>query len=287
MDFKLLTPSDFDEVRIALKAAFSTYSIQLDTSEKALFERFTRVNVSYPHSGAFYEGNKMVGFILHGIGERNGKKVAYNAGTGVIPEFRGQQLTEKMYANLIDMLIKNNFSEIVLEVIDTNESAVKIYDKIGFKKTRLLNCYIQNDDFEMGNKKTNDLDTMIVPTNFPNDLISDFLVKNADCIPSWQNDLHQIKNNKGEKAFLSYLGDSLVGIIMLNVNSGRVSSICVDRKFRRKGLATQLLLHAQLQSYPQLLSFINVDNAASDLNLFLKRQHFDIFVKQEEMKITI
>ena len=38
-----------------------------------------------------FDGEQLVGFVIHCIGEEAGRTVAYNTGTGVLPGYRGQR----------------------------------------------------------------------------------------------------------------------------------------------------------------------------------------------------
>lgn len=64
------------------------------------------------------------------------KKDPYHAYLGfmyVVPEYRGKGINGQLIHYLMDWAKERNVSEIILDVYAENESALKAYEKIGFK----------------------------------------------------------------------------------------------------------------------------------------------------------
>lgn len=59
----------------------------------------------------------------------------------VEPEFRGKGVGKTLLAECLDVLRRENVSACVLEVDDRNQAAIALYEKAGFKKTRILPHY--------------------------------------------------------------------------------------------------------------------------------------------------
>ena len=83
----------------------------------------------------------LVGFVLNGVRVWDGEKTIYDLGTGVIPTFRRKGITENLLNLVKELCQKNNIGAYQLEVIQTNEGAVALYQKQGFQAKRALNCY--------------------------------------------------------------------------------------------------------------------------------------------------
>ncbi|KFF15404.1 GNAT family N-acetyltransferase [Flavobacterium hydatis] len=61
----------------------------------------------------------------------------------VSPEFRGKGISNLLLSDLKKWVLSHGITEVRLEVYDENESAVKAYEKAGFKKlTTTMRCVI-------------------------------------------------------------------------------------------------------------------------------------------------
>src|SRR5215212_7862641 len=89
INYRFLSTDDFTAVHAAFHEAFADYIIPFKLSESQLENHIATNAVDLNNSvGAFFNG-KIIGFTLNGFGLWNGKSTVYDAGTGVIPEFRG------------------------------------------------------------------------------------------------------------------------------------------------------------------------------------------------------
>ncbi len=139
--FKTLSEISLHELAACFNLAFSDYLIPLALSLNQLETKLYSESINKAISiGAFRDG-ELVGFILHGDRKFGNKRIAYNAGTGVIPAARGQGLTKRMYNFIKPKLTSHSFEEVVLEVISTNIPAIKTYEKVGFEPIRNLSCF--------------------------------------------------------------------------------------------------------------------------------------------------
>ena len=87
----------------------------------------------------------MVGYTLNGFGLWNGKQTAYDAGTGVIPGFRNQGIGKNMFEFLLPKLREIGIEQMLLEVIEKNENALKLYQNLGFENSRKLAFFEQSE----------------------------------------------------------------------------------------------------------------------------------------------
>jgi ribosomal protein S18 acetylase RimI-like enzyme len=282
IQFRRLSPNDFERIREAMSDSFADYAVAIDCSEKALYERFIRVNVNYNLSGAFFEAEKMVSFVLHGRGIFNAKAMLYNAGTGTIPEHRGNKLTEKIYAEMLPELRQDNYFGVLLEVTENNERAKKVYEKIGFQITRKLNCYVLSSANTYPRYKATK--TFNFHLKRPDlEQLSLFMHENADTIPSWQNTLESIERSPEEKSLTAWQDNALCGALIFNPNNGRISQICVRRDMREKGIASALIEEVKNYCTKGTLSVINIDESAEGLNALFVKSGFKLLLRQNEM----
>jgi len=144
MEFKSLATLSLEEIIDCFLASFSDYSVKMPEDVEYWRDRFKAARVDYNLCfGAFAEG-KLVGFIINGIDHFQGKKTAFNTGTGVVPKYRGNQLVDKIYDYAIPILKEHLVSHLALHVIDDNDRAVRVYERIGFNKLKKVYNYSVN-----------------------------------------------------------------------------------------------------------------------------------------------
>ncbi|MCK4699947.1 MAG: GNAT family N-acetyltransferase [Bacteroidales bacterium] len=213
--------------------------------------RGCNLNLSF---GAF-NGDELVGFTLNGIGEWNGKLTAYDTGTGIIKEFRKRGIATKMFNASLPVLRDNHITQYLLEVIRTNQPAFNLYRKSGFEVTREFNYYISSKDkIEIQESKLNN-EFYIKEIDNPN---WDLLKTVWDFVPSWQNSIDSI-NRKNE--YFKILGifdkDHIAGYGIIEKDTGDIPQLGIDKKYRRKGLATTLLHRLPQYSESDEIKIIN------------------------------
>jgi len=103
-DYKTLENTIMETLYKTFLNAFSDYQVKTDLS----FWKFQRMlerrgYVSEVSIGAF-ENQALVGFVLNGFRNWNGKLTVYDTGTGVIGEYRKQGITSNMLLNIRELL---------------------------------------------------------------------------------------------------------------------------------------------------------------------------------------
>ncbi len=141
MIVKNLAEISFDEILDCFLLAFENYFVTMPTDRNYYRERWKASKVDFTLSYGMFIQEKLVGFIIHSIDKRHGVLTAYNSGTGIIPEFRGNAIVKSIYAYALKDLAQNNIEKSTLEVITTNEKAIRSYRSIGFEKCKTYNCF--------------------------------------------------------------------------------------------------------------------------------------------------
>ncbi|MER2996181.1 GNAT family N-acetyltransferase [Pontibacter populi] len=283
--FSYLTAQEMPELHQVFLKAFADYYVPIQLTEEQFKTKLKRESIDPAFCVAAFEATKMVGFILTGLGEFNGKPTAYNAGTGVLPEHRGHQLTRKMYAYLLPKLRQSGVEQCLLEVIQENEPAIKSYKAIGLTFTRALDCFrATKDELLLHGDEPDDI--AILPVSKPDwNTYQHFW----DVQPTWQNTPAAIKNTPDEKVILEARDTSheLVGYVVFLPKNGAVLQLAVMPDRRGRGIGKALLKEVMQQTIAPALMFINIDTAAVDFKAFLKRRHFNRFLGQYEMLMPL
>lgn len=125
----------------ALLRAFKGYFVQLPDDVEYWTGRMRAARYRPELSFGCWEGEEMMGFILQGIDTYHGVKTAFNTGTGVFEEYRGQGIVDRIYGHALPLLKAAGVEQCALEVIVDNHRAIRVYERIGFKIARRVCCF--------------------------------------------------------------------------------------------------------------------------------------------------
>lgn len=277
--FQTLENISTEKILEVFNLAFSDYVIPLSLTMEQLEDKIKSDNIRLEFSVGAFDNNQLIAFILHGYNQVDEVKQIYNAGTGVIPDSRGNKLTAKMYEYILPILQENNIDKIILEVITENKVAIKVYQKIGFKTIRHLDSFkglinISNtiNDFEIRNLDRYDWQKL---QHF------------WDFNPSWQNSISAVEKLKQYNiSFGVYENEILLGYIIYNPKQRRIHQLSVDKNFRNRGIGRQLLKYIST-NYESEISIINIDENAKEVPEFLYSVGIKDFIKQYEMELVL
>lgn len=121
--------------------AFANYFIPLPSEHVYYETRWAAAVVRYDLSYGVFEKGQLIAFIIHAIDERAGETIAYNTGTGVLPNYRGKGLVKQLYHYALQDLKAKGIRKTKLEVIQKNSIAISCYQKLGFQIVKELWCY--------------------------------------------------------------------------------------------------------------------------------------------------
>lgn len=277
MQFRTLEHTSSEEILNIINLSFADYIMPMQLTPEKLASKITSEQIDQHISVGAFEGDMLVGFMLHGSKSSPKGKVAYNAITGVLPKYRGNKLAVKMYDFLLPILKEKQYDAILLEAITSNIPALKSYIETGFTITRILECYRGK------NKQLEAKDEHI-------EIIKDWQHDTFNWIwdwePTWQNDAQSIINAKNDiTCFVYKVEDKPVGYLMFNNLTKRVHQFAVAREHRDKRIATQLFNALTLHDDSEI-EIINLQSEVSGAK-FLNRNGFKLFVKQYEMTLPI
>ncbi|WP_439881451.1 GNAT family N-acetyltransferase [Pontibacter sp. MBLB2868] len=280
-----LKEQDMPVLRQTFLEAFADYLVPIKLSAEQFAVKRKREGVEPAFCVVAFDGPKMVGFIITGLGEWKGKPTAYNAGTGVIPAYRNQKLTQKLYDYLIQKLKECSIEQCLLEVIQENTPALKSYQHVGLAITRSLDCFraLKND--------------LLLQAPAPETLRIAKAGKPAwgayqewwDMMPTWQNSVNAVKRTLKDVIILEAWteGETPVGYIIFYPKSGSIVQFAVDNRHRGSGIGSALLREAVKLTETTHLLLINVDTVATGFSAFIKRRHFQLFLSQYEMLMPL
>lgn len=141
MNISNLQETPISEIVDCITDSFTNYFVPMPAEVDYWTNRFKSARVDFALSYGMFNEGKLIGFIINGVDRLNGELIAFNTGTGVASKSRGQQITDQLYAFAIPHLKEKGITRCKLEVIQKNEIAVHVYERIGFSITRTLKCF--------------------------------------------------------------------------------------------------------------------------------------------------
>jgi ribosomal protein S18 acetylase RimI-like enzyme len=271
-----LSSTSIAELVQVFNASFKDYFLPIEFTDETLSNKIKSENIFLDYSVGVSINNQLVAFILTGIDSEDNKMLSYNAGTGVIPEFRGQHLPQLMYDFLLPLVNKNNIKKHVLEVITQNQKAIKIYQTIGYQITKKVVCF-------------KGIITQPKPPFAYQIFEFDFVSKTTVSLfwnhkPTYQNTLSCINRNKNEHTFLGVFSENgLLGYVIYQKSNSRIKQFGVDKNYRRSSIGHHLFYEIQKTSQTQEVSLINIDVKDTETIAFLEKIGLSVTVEQFEM----
>lgn len=278
IEFRTLEDQSLAQLAEVFNHAFSDYLIKFHLTEEVLAQKIEAENIRLKHSVGTFEGNKLVGFIFLGLDTISGNKTAYNAGTGVIPGYRGQKIPQQMYQFILPFLKSEGCLHHQLEVIRGNDKAIKSYQNTGFSISRKFDCY-------KGAIMTKSLNQIEVSNLLQPDwtLLETF----TDVLPSWQNSAAAIQRASNPHIIAGAYADSqLIGFGIMDPATGRIKQFGVRKDYRRKGVGTALFYFLHSKSDTGSVNFINYDQEDQQAPIFFKKIGLEKTIEQYEMKMA-
>lgn len=280
MEIRNLENTPLKDIVACFNLAFSDYFVPIAATEEAMQKRWKTSRVDFSLSFGAFEDEKLVGFIITGVDTLNGYKTAYNAGTGVIPDFRGRKLVASLYRHALPCFKKAGIEQCTLEVITENFKAIKAYRNIGFEIGRTLHCF--KGDLKIGPEPA-------ACVNYQFSASKDFDFTKPEPLQaysfSWDNttagvkmlaqdyELWQLEENKNLKAY-----------ILLNPATGYIAQLGFDKTESSSYLEC---LFSELAKAIPTVRINNVDSRSEEIVELLANVGLENHIDQFEMQLLL
>jgi len=280
--YRFLTDFPTDRLHSAFLSAFADYRVSMQMSLAEFEYRLLRDGVNRAVSAGAFHNDELVGFYLNGTGRWLGRSTVYDAGTGVLSQYRGQRIATGLFDFMLPRLKELGYAQYLLEVLTSNETAVALYRKLGFTDTRQLGVFRSRNPI----------------TNLKSGVAQIREASNPDWklyqtfwsgYPSWQNSIDAVQRVADTTAVLeAHVDGQCVGYGAVSKISGNLFQLAVNQSHRRRGVGLQLL--SALQGYAssgEAVKVNNVDESMPAAAGFYKGIGFSLALEQFEMMLDL
>ena len=285
LNIRLLKETEVPQMFQAFLDAFSDYEVPFEMNLEGFKKKFIdKLSLDFSASAGAFINDRLVGFMFITINEYEGSKTAYNGGTGVLPECRGERISSRLWDFVKPRVKLQNVEKCVLEVLTSNTPAIGIYEKLGFRKVKHFKCY-RLLPYRYTQVPSIPTKLRLVKASKPNwPVYSKFF----DYSPSFIDSQAMIdKNIHNEEIIEAYIDDNLTGYIIFQSPIGRISHLAVSPEFRNQGIGTRLLGQAYKESKTKYLTVINLPEPAQVAQRFLTNLGFQNQLDQYEMSLLL
>ena len=283
MEYKYLTEISLETVQQCMQESFADYQLDMSyMTAEVMKHRNTICRNSPEYSVGAFDKDRMVGFLNVGIDHFNNELLAFDGGTGVVKEYRGQGVAGEMFAKSVEAIKQCGINKFTLEVLQSNKAAIKAYEKEGFSITRNLKCYdIATSDYR-GNIQ--ELDGVEIKRISVNELekywhFIEFPV-------SWEHMLSGLKSVEMEIIInAAFQKNECIGFIVYTPYMCWITGIGIKQGYSDNMSLVDFMIGNLFDNLKPLRPKISVNNLMEEdkLNGILERLGFENTVDQYEM----
>ena len=275
ISYRLLSRADFTPLYECFLEAFVDYQVDMRMSQEQFQQRILRDGARLEISAGAFDGNRMIGFYINAWGMWLEKLTAYDAGTGVIPAYRGKGVGKELFAFMAPKLKEASCSQYLLEVLTTNEPAISLYRRLGFTETRRLAVFRRSEPVQASG------DAAVVRRIEKPDweLFKSFW----DGYPSWQNSSDAVDRIAPDRVVVcAYVDARCVGYGIVFKPAASLMQLAVATAYRRKRVGSRILSALQ-DEVGESLKVNNVDRQLKGTMAFFEANGFKLVLEQYEM----
>jgi len=133
LQLKRMNNCSFQTMIDVWNEGFQGYFVDMTLSLDRFLTRISSEGILPEHSLVAFVDDKPVGFLLNGIRPNNGKKMAWNGGTAVIPAYRGKGVGRSLVKAAVELYKVEAVNIATLEAINNNDPAIALYKDCGYE----------------------------------------------------------------------------------------------------------------------------------------------------------
>lgn len=129
-------PGELDDLVEAQNRIFADYFVPIRSSRTFLQDFLKSVGGEIGNVLVAMKGGSIVGYVTPVQDRHEG----WIGGIGVMPGYRGRGIGTRLMASAEQLLMERGVSDVYLEVIEGNQRAQRLYERLGYVATRKLLC---------------------------------------------------------------------------------------------------------------------------------------------------
>lgn len=261
--------------------AFADYKYKFNMSKDEFNIRLAQDSFDPTISVGAFLDNRLIGFWLSGLRLINGHKTAYDAGTAILPMYRGQNIGDNLYKKLCDLLSTNQIYKYIIEVFTDNTPALNLYLKNGFRKVRKLNGYrIPKQHYS----RLKNVNKYSIETPSFEKLTKSYLDL-LEYQPSWQNSLQALNEVKLLTIpLLIKKKRETLGFAIYQPILGRIAQVGFTKEQYTDDIFKIILNKiSDIKNDKEHIEIINIDPTNTAICEKISRLGFEHFVTQYEL----
>lgn len=133
MEIKRVSQCSIEDIVTAWNRGFEGYYGHTDITNVAFIKRMVGEDLISDLSLVAFDEGEPIAIIMNGLRVIGGKKVVWNGGTGIATSFRGTGLSNLLMEEVLEIYKSENADIALLEAIENNDRAIKLYKKHGYE----------------------------------------------------------------------------------------------------------------------------------------------------------
>lgn len=263
---------------------FADYPVRMQLTIERYDSLLRRELVSLPDSVVAMDRDLPIGFALAGLRWRAGLMEGYDAGTAVIPEYRGRGVASQLLTGLLERLTEIGVEQVALTALSTNQTAIALYRRHGFTESRRLTCWEQKGSGLWPRPQ------LPASLHFRSVRPEEVLPLAEQCYqqaPEWQNRPQGLKLQQSQAVVVSQ-HDLVVGYAVYSgQNPAYLYQLGVLPAWRRQGIGLAIWRWIRLQTDSSRCIYLNHPDEETAATAWLAVGGWRAFLQQVEMCRTL
>ncbi|NOU74050.1 GNAT family N-acetyltransferase [Paenibacillus sp. LMG 31458] len=288
MIFKKMSEMSAEDMVSLWNKGFEGYFLNSTLSLDKFLARTVNEGLSLEHSLVVYENSDPIGFVMNGVRVIEGKKVAWNGGTGIAPEHRGKGIGKILMERNLQLYREQGVDIALLEALIQNKAAIKLYQSVGYGITEQLICLQHTEALDASLLKSNSPSQYVTKRGLPVEVKRLSFYRH---LSAWQTQWASMKD--GECIIVSDEADEVVGYALYKRIFGEDGNLATIALYQCESIpgradAEDILKAVLSEVYAPLSSSckritMNIIDSNKELIGLLERLGFTAFVEQVHM----
>ncbi|MDQ0898858.1 GNAT family N-acetyltransferase [Paenibacillus sp. V4I7] len=288
MIFKRMSELSAEDMVSLWNKGFEGYFLNSTMNLDKFFSRTVNEGLSLEHSLVVYENSDPIGFVMNGFRVIEGKRVAWNGGTGIAEEHRGKGIGKILMERNLQLYREQGADIALLEALIQNKAAIKLYQSVGYGITEQLISLQHTEALDASLLQPNANSRYVTKRGLPVEVKGMSFYRH---LSAWQTQWASLKD--GESIIISDEGDKVIGYALFKRvfrEDGNLATIALyqcesipgreDTEDILKAVVSEV--YAPVSSSCKRIT-MNIRDSNKELIGLLERLGFTTFVEQVHM----